>query len=400
MFVAIYKGIKTGHGNPLYKTINNTIEILERENDYFVRTDIAMVYLFVYHIFKKKEPDHPLLEIIENPRKKFVTYDAGETFLSSVEDAEMYFMQSFLSGLSSSEVKQKNIIKEVELPVTPLLEYLTKHYSQGFNTRVYFVNSRRLSPYFSLYANGAILTYLETLGFPCDRNIRNSRLEIETNSVGGLQVRVIAYSLSRLISLLMQAGFYSDGQKMSRVRALFMSEDFFSLNLGEENEWNISFLKESISFTLDDYLAKFNKNWNSAVKESNIYSVSQDIYDYIDKKMRNEDKSLLAIEENSIILNINEQTSFYFDMFDSDYKLPANSYSSFRKKASFVFFSDIVARESGYCEVDKCHISGHNTRYHAYLSKEFIPNHKKPELPKKKKEEKIERYEQLSLIID
>lgn len=398
--MAIYKGIKTGHGNPLYKTTNNTIEILERENDYFVRTDIAMIYLFVYHIFKKKEPDHSLLEIIENPRKKFVTYDAGEAFLSSTEDAEMYFMQSFLSGLTSSEVKQKNIIKEVELPVTPLLEYFAKYYSQGFNTRIYYVNSRRLSSYDNLYAKGAIVPYLETLGFPCDRTIQNSSLGIETNSVRGLQSRTIAYSLSRLLSTLMQSRFYSDEQRVHRIKALFMSEDFFSLNLEEYNEEHINFLKEYVDFTLDDCLVDFNKNWNLAVEQSNIYSVSQDIYDYIDKKMRNEDKSLLAIEENSVALNINEQTSFYFSMFDADYHLRANSYSSFRKNASFVFFSDIVARESGYCELDKFHISGHNARYHAYLSKDFTPNHKKPELPKKKKEEKIERYEQLSLIID
>lgn len=400
MFMAIYKGIKTGHSNPLYKITNNTIEIAERENDYFVRTDIAMIYLFVYHIFKKKEPDHPLLEMIENPRKKFVTYDAGEAFLSSVEDAEMYFMQSVLSGLTSSEVKQKNIIKEVELPTTPLLEYFAKHYSQGFKTRIYYVNSRRLSSYDSLYVKGAIVTYLETLGFPCDRTIRNERLEIETSVVGGLKSLTIDYSLSRLLDILMKIRFYSDAEKVSRIISLFMSEDFFSPNLGEDNERHINFLKQSVFFTLDDYLADFNKNWNSSVEASNSYSVSQDIYDYIDKKMRNEDKSLLAIEENSVVLNINEQTSFYFNMFDSDYNLPANSYSSFRKNASFVFFSDIIARESGYYEVDKCHISGYNATYHAYLSKEFTPNHKKPELPKKKKEEKIERYEQLSLIID
>lgn len=398
--MAIYKGIKTGHGNPLYKTINNTIEILERENDYFVRTDIAMIYLFVYHIFKKKEPDHPLLEIVENPRKKFVTYDAGEAFLSSVEDAKMYFMQSVLSGLTSSEVKQKNIIKEVELPVTPLLEYFAKHYSQGFNTRNYYVNSRRLSSYDNLYAKGAIVPYLETLGFPCDRKIQNSSLGIETNNIRGLKLLTVSYSLSRLLSLSMQGGFYSHEQRVSRIRTLFTSEDFFSLNLGEDNEGHINFLKEYVDFTLDDFLVDFNKKWNSAVEESNFYSVSQDIYDYTDKKMRNEDKSLLAIEENSIALNINEQTSFYFSMFDSDYHLPANSYASFRKIASFVFFSDIVAREGGYYEVDKCHISGYNARYHAYLSKEFTSNHKKPMLPKKKKEEKIERYEQLSLIID
>ena len=400
MFVAIYKGIKTGHGNPLYKTINNTIEILERENDYFVRTDIAMIYFFVYHIFKKKEPDHPLLEIIENPRKKFVTYDAGEAFLSSVEDAKMYFMQSVLSGLTSSEVKQKNIIKEVELPATPLLEYFAKHYSQGFNTRNYYVNSRRLSSYDNLYAKGAIVPYLETLGFPCDRKIQNSSLGIETNNIRGLKLLTVSYSLSRLLSLSMQGGFYSHEQRVSRIRTLFTSEDFFSLNLGEDNEGHINFLKEYVDFTLDDFLVDFNKKWNSAVEESNFYSVSQDIYDYTDKKMRNEDKSLLAIEENSIALNINEQTSFYFSMFDSDYHLPANSYASFRKIASFVFFSDIVAREGGYYEVDKCHISGYNARYHVYLNKEFTSNHKKPMLPKKKKEEKIERYEQLSLIID
>lgn len=400
MFVAIYKGIKTGHGNPLYKTINNTIEILERENDYFVRTDIAMIYLFVYHIFKKKEPDHLLLEIVENPRKKFVTYDAGEAFLSSAEDAKMYFMQFFLSGLTSSGLKQKNIIKEVELPATPLLEYFAKHYSQGFNTRNYYVNSRRLSSYDNLYAKGAIVPYLETLGFPCDRKIQNSSLGIETNNIRGLKLLTVSYSLSRLLSLSMQGGFYSHEQRVSRIRTLFMSEDFFSLNLGEDNEGHINFLKEYVDFTLDDFLVDFNKKWNSAVEESNFYSVSQDIYDYTDKKMRNEDKSLLAIEENSIALNINEQTSFYFSMFDSDYHLPANSYAFFRKIASFVFFSDIVARESGYCEIDKCHISGYNARHHVYLSKEFTPNHKKPELPKKKKEEKIERYEQLSLIID
>lgn len=398
--MAIYKGIKTGHGNPLYKTINNTIEILERENDYFVRTDIAMIYFFVYHIFKKKEPDHPLLEIIENPRKKFVTYDAGEAFLSSVEDAKMYFMQSVLSGLTSCEVKQKNIIKEVELPATPLLEYFAKHYSQGFNTRNYYVNSRRLSSYDNLYAKGAIVPYLETLGFPCDRKIQNSSLGIETNNIRGLKLLTVSYSLSRLLSLSMQGGFYSHEQRVSRIRTLFTSEDFFSLNLGEDNEGHINFLKEYVDFTLDDFLVDFNKKWNSAVEESNFYSVSQDIYDYTDKKMRNEDKSLLAIEENSIALNINEQTSFYFSMFDSDYHLPANSYASFRKIASFVFFSDIVAREGGYYEVDKCHISGYNARYHVYLNKEFTSNHKKPMLPKKKKEEKIERYEQLSLIID